>query len=53
MSNFDSVVQNQILSLTAQVGSLCEDFDIVEAGLFELENICDIMDLQRQMEQQR
>ena len=47
------MLQDHVHNITAKIGSLCEDFDIVEAGLFELENINEVLELQKQMEQQR
>jgi len=47
------VLQNYVHNLTAKIGSLCEDFDIIEAGLFELKMTDEILRLQERMEQQK
>jgi len=46
-------LQHHMSQLTAGIGSLCEDFDILEAGFFELEHLKDSLQLQRQMDLQR
>ena len=50
---FHAVLQNEVHNLTAKIGSLCEDFDICEAGLFELKITGEILELQNRMDLQR